>query len=126
LIIIFEQLFSFATAKLRKVGRKTKELILFFCRDGVSSRSESAKLRKNERNTKGKLAFLFICEREAPSAEPADEDVSLFFYMPQAIVFCGMIYCEKYLRFAFGEKQSTAFRVEKRYFNHRKAVLFCP
>ena len=36
----------FPAAKLRKVEHKTKKRVSFFCRDGVSSRSLTAKLRK--------------------------------------------------------------------------------
>ena len=43
--------------KLRKVERKTKKLVSFFCRDGVTSRSKAAELRKNERKTKKLVSF---------------------------------------------------------------------
>ena len=59
-----ELLRNFSAAKLRKVESKTKRIHSFFCRDGVSSPSLMAKLRISERNTKEKLVFLFIPERE--------------------------------------------------------------
>ncbi|SEV90203.1 hypothetical protein SAMN04487850_0842 [Prevotella aff. ruminicola Tc2-24] len=44
--------------KLRKVERKTKKLVSFFCRDGVTSRSNDRRVtQKNERNAKEKLVF---------------------------------------------------------------------
>jgi len=47
----------FPDAKLRKVERKTKKLVSFFCRDGVISPSLTAKLRKVERKTKKLVSF---------------------------------------------------------------------
>ena len=51
-----EQFRSLSAAKLRKVESKTKEFILFFCRDGVSFKS----LSKRRYLMKGLLLFLLI------------------------------------------------------------------
>ena len=60
-LFISECIVSSAYPKLRKVERRTKDFNLFYAEDGVSSPLQTAKLQKNERNAKGKLAFLLCC-----------------------------------------------------------------
>ena len=52
---------TFCTAKLRKVERKTKQIV-FFCRDGVIS--TKSKVRLSERISKQKLVFVWFSERK--------------------------------------------------------------
>ena len=61
-LFISECQVSSAKPKLRKVESKTKEFFLFFCRDGVSSPSLMAELRKNllKRSDFGRLT-LIVC-----------------------------------------------------------------
>ena len=40
--------FAITIAKLRKVERKTKKLVSFFCRDGVTSRSNDRRVTQKQ------------------------------------------------------------------------------
>jgi len=60
----------------------------------------------------GGMFFVFIC------SIPLRKFSSLSWQAPKD--------CQKYLHSSPPIKKSTAFRVEKRYFTHRKAVLFSP
>ena len=59
-----EQFRSLSAAKLRKVESKTKEFMLFFCRDGVSS--PSSPLGETERGTLPHIIFPLGGMRGAP------------------------------------------------------------